>query len=292
MGTPRKYKVDSLFIFILGALFYVFFMHAKHDPALSKVNPFADDPYDAVGSFGIQAAIFLAIVCSMRAFRRGADARSSEDNFFILRAQMAAILSAGVTLAADALATLRYPHLWIGSAAGYRLAALLMGIAILTGAVGLWIMRGTQIAHRPSASGAWFRAVIVSIFAALILVFYPEHFRHGLIGVLSKAFVGTFILFAPVWAWTVTLVPHEEPRSEQRVTDGFLRKKYHWFIVILAGVLVGLFFVAGEASEGSGIPHSKLALVVSAYVGLETAGVIVGYAFLGKPLGLFRRPSQ
>jgi len=50
MDAPRKYKIDSLCVFILGALFYIFFMHAKHDPALSKANAFADDPCDAVGS--------------------------------------------------------------------------------------------------------------------------------------------------------------------------------------------------------------------------------------------------
>lgn len=63
-------------------------------------------------------------------------------------------------------------------------------------------------------------------------------------------------------------------------------------MVIIAGVLIGLFFVAGEASEGSGIPHSRLALVISAYVGLETAGVMIGYGLLRKPLGLFRGNTQ
>lgn len=294
MNANERPKVSSSLVFVLAVLFYLFFMYAKHDSALSKVNAFADDPYDAVGSFGIQAAIFLAIVCLIRAFRRRAESRSFEDDLFLFRAQTAAILSVAVTLAADTLAMLRYPRLWVGSAAGYRLVALLIGMTILTAAIGLWIRRGTQIGHWHITSTAWFRAVIVSIFAVLVLAFYPEHFRRGLIGVLSTAFIGTLILFAPVWAWTMALAPHLGPGIEHHLAapGGFLQKKYGWVIVFLAGVLVGLFFVAGEASEGSGIPQSKLTLVVSAYAGLETAGLMVGYAFLGKPLGVFRRSSR
>src|SRR5690242_2762961 len=225
-------------------------MHAKHDPALSKVNAFADDPYDAVGSFGIQAAIFLAIVCLIRAFRSPTDARAFDDDLVILRAETAAILSVGVTLAADVLAMLRYPHLWMGSAAGYRLSALLIGMAVITGVLGLLIRRGAGAAYRHPKSNEWIRAVIVSILAAFLLVLYPEHFRRGLIGVLSTAFIGTVILFAPVWAWTMTLVPHVSAHPEQHLItlEAFHRRKYHWLVVILVGVLVGLFFVAGEGS--------------------------------------------
>lgn len=55
---------------------------------------------------------------------------------------------------------------------------------------------------------------------------------------------------------------------------------------------MGLFFVAGEASEGTGIPHGKLALVVSVYLGLEIAGVLIGYSLLGGTLGLFHKSSR
>lgn len=293
MNRNQRSKTSALLIAVIAVLFYSFFMHAKHDPALSKVNAFADDPYDAVGSFGIQAAMFLAVVCLIRSFRSRADAWAFEHDLFLLRAETAAILSVGVTLAADALAMLRYAHLWIGAAAGYGLAALLVGMAILTGAVGLWIRRTAEIPVGQASSAARARAVAVSAFMALVLVFYPQHFRRGLIGVLSAAFIGTVILFAPVWAWTMTLVPHVSAHPEQHLItlEAFHRRKYHWLVVILVGVLVGLFFVAGEGSEGGGIPRAKLALVISAYIGLETAGLIVGYAFLGKSLGLFRRRS-
>jgi hypothetical protein len=49
--------------------FYLFFQTSKHNPALSSVNAFADDPYDAVGSFGVQFALFTALLSLVRAFR-------------------------------------------------------------------------------------------------------------------------------------------------------------------------------------------------------------------------------
>lgn len=295
MSANRKLKIASLLIFVLAVLFYVFFMHCKHDPALSKVNAFADDPYDAVGSFGIQAAAILGVLCLLRAFRGSHSyAESIERERFLLRAQVAAVLSVAVTLAADAVAMLRHPSLWMGHSAGYRLFALIIGMAVLTAAMGALVLRDTRTIERSGSPTGRFKAVTVSLLAALVLFFYPEVFRHGLIGVLLTAFAGTVILFVSVWAWTTALVPDRPglPNSQLTSSRSTARKKYALGLVILAGVLIGLFFVAGEASEGSGIPHSKLALVISAYIGLETAGVVVGYTLLRKPLGLFRENTR
>lgn len=286
----RDFKMGSLFIFALATLFYVFFMHAKHDPALSTVNAFADDPYDAVGTFGIQAAAFLGILCLLRAFRgshRYAEPR--EYGHFLLRAQMAAILSVAVTLAADALAMLRHPAVWMGLSAGSKLIELLVAMAIPTIAIGFWVHRNSVTNGWPAGRDTWIQTIIVSVFVVLVLLLYPEHFRRGLIGGLFTVLAGAVVLFLAVWAWTIALVPSHPAFSKSEQTVGSpARRKYGWAVVIFAGVLIGLFFVAGEASEGTGIPHSRLALVISAYVGLETAGVMIGYALLRKPLGLFR----
>ena len=93
---PPRFKVNALLAFLLALLFYFFFMHTKHDAALSAVNAFAEDPYDAVGSFGIQAALFCGVVCLIRAFRpQDSEGASLERRIFVVRAQMAAVLSVG-----------------------------------------------------------------------------------------------------------------------------------------------------------------------------------------------------
>jgi hypothetical protein len=50
---PRELKVYALLTFLLAMLFYLFFQVSKHNLVLSEVNAFAEDPYDAVGSFGV-----------------------------------------------------------------------------------------------------------------------------------------------------------------------------------------------------------------------------------------------
>lgn len=292
---PQRHKIISLFIFVFAVLFYFFFMHAKHDPALSAVNPFADDPYDAVGSFAIQAAVFLGILCLVRAFRPNPSGiESIRRESFLLRAQMAATLSVAVTLVADAVAMLRHPHLWLGLPAGYRLLAWLVGMAVLAAALGLPVYSRAKKTGSPAAPPESMKALIISFLSLCVLLLYPESFRRGLIGVLGTPLVGTAILFACVWVWMTALVPipavGATGATPARV-PWYARRSFQWFVVVLAGLFIGLFFVAGEASEGTGIPPARLALVVSAYLGLETAGVMIGYGFLGKPLGLFRRIS-
>ena len=292
---PQRHKITSLFIFAFAVLFYFFFMHAKHDSALSAVNPFADDPYDAVGSFAIQAAVFLGILCLIRSFRPARSEQSSgQHESFLLRAQMAAILSVAVTLATDAVAMLRHPHLWLGLLAGYRLLAWLVGMAVLAAALGVPIYSEAKRIQKLAAPQEWMKILIISILSLCVLLLYPESFRRGLIGVLATPLVGTAILFACVWVWMTALVPIQAVSAIEAIpvrARWYARRSFQWTVVVLAGLFIGLFFVAGEASEGTGIPPARLALVVSAYLGLETAGVIIGYGFLRKPLGLFRRIS-
>lgn len=295
MSTATKVKIGSFFIFALAVLFYAFFMHAKHDPALSRVNAFADDPYDAVGSFGIQAAAFLAILGLLRAFRatrRHGDSLGQER--FVLRVQIAALLSVAVTLSSDALAMLRHSPAWMGFPAGYRLIELLAGIAVLTLVIGMWVRRNSAAADRSASLAVWARTFLVSLFAALVLLLYPENWRRGLVGVLFTALLGSIILFICVWAWATALVPDARAvlESAGTVANAPTKRKYTWVLVMLAGVLIGLFLVAGEASEGAGIPHSRLPLVISAYIGLETAGVLIGYGLLRRPLDLFRTDTK
>jgi hypothetical protein len=66
---PGQLKVRAFITFMLAVLFYLFFQISKHNPALSHVNAFAEDPYDAVGSFGVQLAVFTALLSLVRAFR-------------------------------------------------------------------------------------------------------------------------------------------------------------------------------------------------------------------------------
>src|SRR5215471_1882328 len=135
---PRSVKVSALLTFGLAILLFPFFEICKHDPALSLVNAFAEDPYDAVGSFGIQLAPFLSLLALLRAFRPY-QSEKTPDHQQVLFARSAyfSCLSVALTLGGDIIAMTRHPSLWLGVSAGYLLAALLGGMALLTALV-LW----------------------------------------------------------------------------------------------------------------------------------------------------------
>jgi hypothetical protein len=293
---PGRFKINALLVFMLALLFYCFFMFTKHDSALSAVNAFAEDPYDAVGSFGIQSALFSGVLCLIRVFHPYRSAAPSQQRkIFVMRAQIAAVLSVGVTLASDIVAVTRHPSLSFGSPAGYRLIALLGGMALLTFVVGALVRRAAREMPLPQVANNWKKAAVVSLAAVVVLALYPENLRRYLLGELFTILAGATLLFVSIWAWTIALVPDRTDTKQDHSAVAPIplnARKYRWGIVVVAGIFMGLFFVAGEASEGAGIPQAKLALVVSVYLGLEIAGVLIGYGFLGEPLGLFRKNSR
>lgn len=142
---PTKFRVNVLIVFALAILFYLFFMASKHNPSLSGVNAFAEDPYDAVGSFGVQAAGLLSILSLIRAFRPYYDNSPSESQQVLLtRTQMLAILAITVTPASDIVAMVCYPSLWIRSRDGSELAVLLSSLSMLTILAGIRIYRSLR----------------------------------------------------------------------------------------------------------------------------------------------------
>jgi len=69
-AMPAKAKVSGGLGVGLAVLFYLFFQISKQQPDLARVNAFANDPYDAVGSFAVQFALFVAVISLIRALRR------------------------------------------------------------------------------------------------------------------------------------------------------------------------------------------------------------------------------
>jgi len=289
----NKLRVNALITLALAILFYLFFMTSKHNPSLSPVNAFAEDPYDAVGSFGVHAAVLLGMLSIIRAFRPyRANAPSDEQKLLLGRTQMLAVLAVAVTLTSDVVAMARYLSLWINSPDGHLLAALLGGLASLTLLAGVLVHRSLQGITLQVRPIVWKRAVMVSSAAIVILAIYPTKVTESTPGALLTVIVGALLLFAPMWALGIALVPYQTEGQLQGAMNRFrwLRQyKYQVMLVILLGVLLGLFLVLGESTEGGAAPHlTGLAFIALVYIGLETSAILIGYGFLRKPLGLFR----
>ena len=330
---PRSVKVSALLAFGLAILLFPFFEVCKHAPALSAVNPFAEDPYDAVGSFGIQLAPFLSLIALLRAFRPYPSEQAPDSQRVLYaRAACCSCLSVAVTLAADVIAMVRHPSLWIGVPGGSLLAAMLGGMALLTALVFWFIYRAARSLPSRAPLQRWTQAGVCSLAGILILVFYPEELRQSTLGGLLTIAVGAIFLFSLVCVLGTAIVPflkapfedviddivaayrwekaHADPADPSLVIDGVLEKlltlspvrvvfrwlnprRYPWNIVLLIGIFMGIALLLSEKSEAGG-PHQpgKLFIVAAVFIGAECGGVLLGYVLLAKPLGLFRRDAR
>lgn len=289
----KKVLVNALLPLGLAAVFYGFFMFTKHDAALSALLPFANDPYDAIGSFGVESALILgllALVRTVRIYVRKGEVSPARE-VFLLRAEMAVVLAVVLTLVGDVVAMLRHLSQWTGQPATAELLLLTCGMLLCALLVGISILIRARQRAFPRVSGAWKKATLVSVVMLILLILYPENWRISTFGELGTVVFGALLLFVPMWALGEALLPYA-PESAPR-KDVSPLASYQWLLVVLLGALIGLMLVAAEGAEGGNgwqiwqlFRHLPIVLI---YVGLEVAALLIGYGFLHKQLGLFQR---
>ena len=296
MRTSRECR-GAVMVLALSAVFFLFFELTKQIPALASTNASANDPYDAIGSFGIQVAAFFGLLAVGRCvwWSRGNRKLSVRNRLLIVRAGIASVLAVAVTLAGDIIAMLRHPALWIGSSAGRGYAVLAGGMALLALSIGLYAGLASPGVRGPRTTREWLWAASSILAFVAALVAYPEVLRASLAGELFTVLVGAVLLFAPTRFLLLALVPAPAPAlTEPAATTLFAPRWLPWAAVAAAGVVAGLLLVSAEMfkeSGGSAPPAARLLLVVSVYVGLEAAGLLVGYALLRGPVGLALSPN-
>ncbi len=327
---PTRSKVDACLILGFSVLFYLFWQVCKQQPALAQVATFTEDPYDAVGSFGVLFALFTALLSVIRAFRPyQPNTALNGQQVLLARAEYLTCLAAAVTLGADIVAMLRYPAVWFGSSAGYILAALVGGMALLTALMGWRIHHTVRQSKLPSEQHGWTRAIVISLVGAIICALYPQNWRQNTpVGGLWTVFalftivVGMIIFFASVWAWGMALSPPLETQVEDFIDD--LAALYRWlkarigpFGVVLtpfekalgspllrpvvnwlnprkhrwyASALIGIF-IGVVLALGEGHLHPRIG-IVAIFAGVAGVGVVMGYAFFVQPLRLACRDTH
>lgn len=328
----KRSKLAACFTVGLALLLYFFFDISKHQPVLAQVNAFADDPYDAVGSFGVQFAALAALLSLVRAFRPYQPGQTLDiPETFFTQGAYATCASATVILGADIIAMVRYPSVWLGFSAGLILALLVGGMVLFTMLVIWLIHRSARKTRSPATRNTWIRTGSISIACILILAFYPASWRQSIHGAIFTAFVGIVIFFGTVWAWSTLTMPAPAISFEDSIDDlasiyrwlkahaGYFRiplialekvrrwpfmnatlrwlnpRKHTWNGVLLLGILMGIVLALAEMlGEGGPGPREigRFVMIVGIFVGLEGIGVLLGYALLARPLGLFRHTSK
>jgi hypothetical protein len=278
-------KLNSLLAICLAIIFYLFFQFTKHDPVLAAIMPFGNDPYDAVGSFGVIIGVFLSMLAVIRVLRRK---RNDQQNILIARTQFTVAATVLVTLVTDSIAMIRHIPMWMNRAGAAELVMLMGGMIALALCLALAIR--FSVRDIPLAvTGSWKKAAALSIVAIAVLVLYPESMIQSIVGELCTLLVGILLLFVPLSALPAAFIPFDITSSAAgKHQQHRMRPWMQWGAVVLLGLCVGIVLLVGE-TIGEGAPASLMLriLVASIFIGAPIVGLLIAYTCLRKPLALW-----
>lgn len=257
----------TLLVLLTAGVFALFFQTAKSEPWRS-VNPFLEDPYDAVGSFAVQGALLLGILNYARVLRLRRDASQRRKSRLVLRGDALALAAAGVTVVADTSGALSNPM--PGSTVQRWLLLGLGMLALLTAAciLALWRVARRAATEQPPND-------LTPADGIDDLLELPRTLVAWLARFLQRS--------APGWieAWNsdrlFTHLPWIDPR------------RHPWRFAVALGLLAGLSLMLAQLSEGLPPSLSAALLLTAIFIGAETAAILAGFAALGGFLGL--RPT-
>ena len=186
MNKPTQYlnqaKIITFTTCLLAILFLIFFNISKHDPTLSKMDAFLEDPFDAVGSFGIQLAAMAAFISFVRAFRPYPQGMRTENLLIILRGNMVSLLAILVTMAADCIALFRYQSKWTQTSTGWFLLFLICGFMAMSILTIFQILKVGKKYHSILEKNSFQKIIGISLVGSLFLYLYPETWRQNIPG--------------------------------------------------------------------------------------------------------------
>jgi hypothetical protein len=254
-------------ITITAILFYLFFQVNKGGP-FRDLNPFAVDPYDAVGSFAIQIAILIGILTYARALRLWDDPAQAIKAQLILRGNGLVLLVVLITLITDVVAEIvrPFPPSYWGNVILVELALMFLLASVCALALVATVRRIQTAAPPPDLTPAdgiddlW---TLVRVPVARSCAILPRRIVEWV-----KCF-NSDRLFARL-SW---LNPRTHP----------------WRFACALGLLVGAGLVLAQLQEG--LPPSLMIglLVTGIFISAELAATLLVYALLGGYPGL--RPA-
>ncbi|HEY6307601.1 MAG TPA: hypothetical protein VI488_14205 [Candidatus Angelobacter sp.] len=259
----RIYRVTAATT-LTAIVFWKFFDITKHGD-LGDISPFAQDPYDAVGSFAFQVALLVGALTYARALRL-TESCSAPRARLIVRGNVIVLGSITATLLSDVTALVLHPLPRSHWAYVLWLALGLMSLLTLVCLVALIVvLRGVHMPPPPPpyltpADGLddlWTPIRIAIVKVRRIL---PRRFVKWVTDFNSDALFARF-------SWG-------HPRRHPW--------RFACFLSLLAGVAVYL----SKLREGPG-PSLGIALLVAAiFITAESVAAVLGFAILGAYLGL------
>ncbi len=327
---PKSFKLTSLLVLILSLLFITFFFTSKQNPIFININPFADDPYDAVGSFTIQLSFFAALICLLRAFRPyNKTTIQNNQRLLLLRGLIISILSMLITLITDMIAMIRYHLNWIHFYDGQLLAAIVIGMTLFTLSAIWLIIRISEEKIIISSNGLKI-IIIFFVFYSIIFAIYPSNWRQSIYGEVFTVAIGLLLSFlflriivSPIFPLNPN-VPFEDLLDDLsaiiswikkqnkffKITFSLLEKllslfilrrfskwlnpRFHkWNLAILISLLFAIYLTLNQTiGEGINTSSKNFLLIVIIFLFFESSAVLLGYKLFADYLGIFRKNNQ
>jgi hypothetical protein len=260
------HRVSAL-VLLTAILFYLFFQVNKGSPFV-EANPFANDPYDAVGSIAIQAALLISILSYARVIRWRDDPAQATKARLILHGNILVLAAIFATLCADLTAEFVQPIAISYWGNILRIELGVMFILTFTCGLALWVIfRGLQT--EPPSSNLTPADAIDDLWS---LVRIPVE-KSGAI-------------FPPVMIDWVTHMSSDRLFTGLKWLDP---RKHPWRFTGAVGLLVGVLLVLAQLQEG--LPPSLAIglLVTGIFISVEFTAILAGFAVFGAYLGL--RPA-
>jgi hypothetical protein len=180
-------------------------------------------------------SLLAALLSLIRVFRSYATKEiPSNQLLLILRGDAIALLSMIVTLAADIVAMLRYPSMWMNSSDGRILVGLVGSLLLLTLFIGLLLYRIVVNLSFFIANHSWKKVVLFPI-SLFILAIYPANLRESVAGGIFTASLGMVLLFISTWSLATAIFLQTEMEFEAVFDD---------FASIYRGIKARLGFVS------------------------------------------------
>jgi Ca2+/Na+ antiporter len=277
---PIKYiRRAALCTFFAALVFYAFFQSTKL-PAISQTNPFAQDPYDAVGSIAIQVAVGVGILTLGRVARHRHDSFPKRKLDLVWRENVTVLAAIVVTLITDAIATLQQP-IPLDQPAGMALLSGLVIVSALTVVAGATLVK----AVRRSKATRLFRdseienddsnALAETLLDLWALVEVTMDWLISKLSFLEVWWQRLHRLIAWICVEWTTRVPWLDPRSHPW--------RFLTLIALGAGVALALAHAMFE-----GVPANPVIIlrVSVLFIGIEFAAAMLGFLLLGGLLGI------
>jgi hypothetical protein len=155
--TSKQNKVKeihllAIFTTITSLVFWAFFSWSKTDQ-FAAVNPFAYDPYDAIGSFAFQIAVAISILSLARSFQQRKNLNSLQRSPYIMRGIGIALFVTVITILGDSIAVTRQYSMVSSSIFGMYLLIGLGALTLLTLINGVLFIKELRLSPGLHATG-------------------------------------------------------------------------------------------------------------------------------------------